>query len=432
MTQDAMDLSSLTVIEVSGSPGPAFAASLLADFGARVIVVEPPSHGSPIRTLGAGPVQEIWWSVLARNKLSLALDTGHSDARMVVDRLVEHADILIRDSDAGIWQAAQERNGGRALDLHLFAPGADWPGEWQGSLSPEFAAAATGVMALTGAADGAPVQPEFPLADYTAGTLAAAGALFELVAAQVQGRRPAPLAVGLHEALARMNEWQLVFATSRGFAELRNGNRFPLNANIGNIFRTRDSKLVTISAATPAVANRLLFLIGGEATQNDPRFATHIARRENMDELELLIADWMTQHDLADILRLGQEHDVVIGSIYDADDLTNDPHVASRKNIIHIPRQQGGTLAMPGVIPRIEGVEATIRREGPAVGQDSDAILASLGFALETVQSLRSIGAVWASREQVSLPTQNLVEGSYDWKTGASVDRYAGHRNGCG
>jgi crotonobetainyl-CoA:carnitine CoA-transferase CaiB-like acyl-CoA transferase len=192
-----------------------------------------------------------------------------------------------------------------------------------------------------------------------------------------------------------MNEWQVVFATARGFAEQRNGNRFPLNVNIGNIFRTRDNGLVTLSAATAPVASRLLTLIGGEALRDDPRFATPAARRENMDALELIIADWIALHDIADVLRMGREADVVIGPIMDAGDIMAHPQVASRSNVVRIPLDDGSSLAMPGIFPRIEGIETEIRHAGPAIGANSDLILTRLGFSLEEIGELRQTGAVW-------------------------------------
>ena len=54
------DLSDLMVLDISSSPGPSFAGSLLADFGAFVVVVEPPG-GSHLRKLGPPAVQDVWW-----------------------------------------------------------------------------------------------------------------------------------------------------------------------------------------------------------------------------------------------------------------------------------------------------------------------------------------------------------------------------------
>lgn len=390
------DLSTLTVIEAAGTPAGAFAASLLADLGATVIVCEPPG-GSPIRQLGSALVRRVWWPIVARNKQSLALDPGHADAGVIIDRLLDRARVLVRDERSPpAWAGRAAGRERPPLDLRLHAPGIDRPDLWPWSTAPELAAAATGVVALTGQADGPAMQPEFPLADYSAGLLAAAGALCELRAADRGSRAPMPLAFGVHEALLRMNEWQLAVAAITGQAEPRNGNRFPMNSNIGNVFRTRDGKLLTVSAATPSVADRLLTMIGGTALRDDPRFRTTADRQRNMDALDAVVAEWMARHDAAEAMRLVRENDVVVGPLYDAADLMQDPHLAARADIVWVDDGQGTPLPQPAVLPKIGGMATGVRRAGPAVGADGDAILAAAGFTPAEIAGFRHSGAVWA------------------------------------
>ena len=395
-TDRASDLSTLMVIEAAGTPAGAFAASLFADFGGRVIVCEPPG-GSPIRQLGSEVVRRVWWPIIARNKLSLAIDPDHPAASAIIDRLLAQAQLLVRDdASPAAWQAAAASHRQAPLDLSLHAPGGDRPDLWPWSRMPQLAAAATGVVALTGHADGPAMQPEFPLAEYTAGLLAAAGALCELRAAGIGGRAPAPLAIGMHQALLRMNEWQLAVASVTGQAEPRNGNRFPMNSNIGNVFRTRDGKLLTVSAATPSVADRLLTMIGGPALRDDPRFRTTADRQRNMDALDVVVADWMARHDSAEAMRLVRENDVVVGPLYEAGDLLADPHLAARDDIAWIDDGHGEALPQPNVLPKISGMAGGIRRAGPAIGTDSDAVLQAAGFSAEDIAGFRRSGAVWA------------------------------------
>jgi len=388
------NLSGLTVLDLSGSPAPSFAGSLLADFGAFVVVVEPPG-GSPLRKLGPAAVQQVWWPIAARNKFSLALDVARPEAAPLITRLLAQADVILRDDTASCWMEAVHRSAGGPVDVHVYATGADRPDLWSGSTDPRLATAATGAMALTGDKDAGPYQAEFPLTDYCAGMLAAASALIELRACRLEDRPARPISIGLHEALLRMNEWQLVFATGRGYAEQRNGNRFPLNVNIGNIFRTQDNRLVTLSAATAPVAARLLALIGGEALRDDPRFATAAARRDNMDELELIIGEWIARHDAADVLRMGREADVVIGPIMDADDIAAHPQVAALGSVVQVPLPDGGSIAMPAVFPRIDGVEAEIRHAGGAIGAHSDLVLRRFGLMPQEIGALRQSRTVW-------------------------------------
>ena len=372
---------SLRVVEACDAPAAAFAAALLGDFGASVTVIESP-QGSAIRRLGSQAVREVWWPIIARNKRSIAIDPQHSDAARVLEAAVSGADLILTD-DSTLGRALRETAGRiehRALVMRLFSPGADHTGRWTGSTDPRFAGLATGVVALTGEPDGPPIQAEFPLADGTSGMMAATLALVELRRARLAGARPMPLELGLHEMLLRMNEWQLPVAAAQGRAEPRNGNRFPMNWNLGNIFRTRDGRLLTVSAATPSVADRMLNMIGGDALRTDPRFSTPQARRENMDELDARIAAWMAERDADQAMREVLENDVVVGPLFDATELLADPHVAARQDIVRVPDARGRELPMPAPLPHIKHLPGRVRHAGPAIGADTSAVLRDLGF----------------------------------------------------
>jgi crotonobetainyl-CoA:carnitine CoA-transferase CaiB-like acyl-CoA transferase len=362
-----------------------------------VIVCEPPPSGSGLRRLGPPAVQAVWWRVIARNKRSLAIDCSQAGALPVLRRLAEQADLVARDEcAAGTRLREVMADAPRAVDMHLFPTGADRPDLWHPwSTRPEFAAAASGMMALTGEPDGPAVQPEMPLADYCAGMMALSLALAELRAARRSERAPAPVRMALHEALHRMNEWNVVVAAAQGVAERRNGNRFPMNANIGNVFRTRDGKLLTVSAATPSVADRLLQMIGGGELRDDPRFRTPADRRLHMDDLDRVVAQWIGERDAEDAMRLVRENDVVVGPICDADDVFAHAHIRERGNIVQAGGDSPPGLAMPAALPLVSPVAGAVQHAGPAAGADSDEVLTQLGFTAAETQRLRREGVIW-------------------------------------
>lgn len=383
----ARPLAGLIVVEITATPAAAFAAALAADHGATVIVCEP-AEGSPLRRLGPESVQAHWWAALGRGKLSLCLDEHKPEFAAVRSRLEGRSGILFRDEWAFAHRLS-DRLGPQLLDVCLHATGADRRDLWPWSTRSEFAAAASGVMALTGAADGFGVAPELPLADYCAGTLALSAALAELRAARLADRTPRPLRFGLHEALMRMNEWQVAIASGLDRAERRNGNRFPMNSNIGNIFKTSDGRLITVSAATQPVAARFLAMIGGPALAQDPRFATPAARRENMDALDAEIATWIGARPAADVLRMARECDVVVGPVHDAGDIEEHPQVVARANVVVLDGRP-----MPAITPRQVGRDQSVPRHAPRIGEHSEAVLETIGFEPEEAQALLETGAV--------------------------------------
>ncbi|HZN48883.1 MAG TPA: CoA transferase, partial [Ramlibacter sp.] len=88
-------LAGLKVVEMGQLIAGPFAAKTLADFGADVVKIEPPTAGDPLRNwrlLKNGT--SVWWQVQSRNKRSLALDLKQPQAQEIVRKLAAEADVL--------------------------------------------------------------------------------------------------------------------------------------------------------------------------------------------------------------------------------------------------------------------------------------------------------------------------------------------------
>jgi crotonobetainyl-CoA:carnitine CoA-transferase CaiB-like acyl-CoA transferase len=370
-------LDGLTVLEIADTLGAAFAGSLLADYGATVIVCEPP-EGSKLRRLGPAALDDMRWKILARNKHSVASDWPSSTD--LIRRLLAQADMVIVDiagpQRAGNpWFATLEAipESDRPQVVEVFPTGADRPDLWPYASRAEFAGAASGVMALTGHTGETPIQAEAPLTDYLAGTLAATRALIELRKARITDAPPATVSTPLHQAVQRMIEWQTPVATAKGRAETRMANNFPMNAGIANMHPTGDGKYVAISAVTQATAMRLMNMVGGPELCADPRYATTEARSTGLDELYARIDAWTSARTTRQIQETAAAHDVVLGPIYTVDDILADEQVVARGNVVEVDG-----IRMPSVTPRLSGMDGSIRGLGPSVGADDLKVPATL------------------------------------------------------
>ncbi len=380
-------LSGLIVLEISDTLGAAFAGSLLADYNATVIVCEPP-EGSALRRLGPAALDNIRWGILARNKLSIAVNWRSPENAALVHRLLTRADMLVVDiaqpEHAGNpWFAALDTipEAERPLVVEVFPTGADRPDLWPYGVRPEFAGAASGVMALTGLTGKTPIQAEAPLTDYLAGTLAATKALMALRRARLSGDPAGTVATPLHQAIQRMIEWQTPVATAKGRAETRMGNNFPMNAGIANMHPTGDGKYVAISAVTQATALRLMNMVGGPELCADPRFATAEARSAGLDDLYARIDAWTGARTTEEIIETAAAQDVVLGPIYTTDDILADEQIAARRNIVTVPDTDGRPLAMPSVTPQLSSSTPAITHSGPRIDQHKAAVLRLLDSA---------------------------------------------------
>jgi crotonobetainyl-CoA:carnitine CoA-transferase CaiB-like acyl-CoA transferase len=370
-------LTDLTVLEVADTLGAAFAVSLLADYKATAIVCEPP-EGSALRRLGPERISDMRWSILARNKKSVAADWNDPANHVLIHRLLTHADMLVVDTVGNTgspWFKVLETMppAERPLVIEVFPTGADRPDLWPWSTRPEFAGAASGVMALTGHTGRTPVQAEAPLTDYLAGTLAATRALIALRAARLTRTAPGTVSVPLHQAVQRMIEWQTPVASVKGRAETRMANNFPMNAGIANMHPTAEGKYVAISAVTQATAMRLMNMVGGPELTADPRYATAEARSTGLSDLYAKIDAWTGARTTQQILQTAAAQDVVLGPIYSTEDILADEQVKARDAFVTV-----NGLTQPNVTPRFSAIEAGTLNPAPAFGADADAIIALL------------------------------------------------------
>jgi crotonobetainyl-CoA:carnitine CoA-transferase CaiB-like acyl-CoA transferase len=370
-------LSGLVVLEVAETLGAAFAVSLLADYKATAIVCEPP-HGSPLRRLGPGWISDMRWKILARNKKSIAANWNDPASQALIHRLLARADLLVVDTagDTGSpWFKMLDTMppAERPLVVEVFPTGTDRPDLWPWSTRPEFAGAASGVMALTGHTGKTPIQAEAPLTDYLAGTLAATKALITLRKSQLTRTAPGTVSTPLHQAVQRMIEWQTPVAVVKGRAETRMANNFPMNAGIANMHPTAEGKYVAISAVTQATAMRLMNMVGGPKLCADPRYATPEARSTGLDELYAKIDAWTGARTTQQILETAASQDVVLGPIYSTDDILADEQVAARGVVV-----TANGLTQPNVTPRFSGLQPAEPTLGPAIGANTAEIVAAL------------------------------------------------------
>ena len=99
----ASPLVGVRVIELGSLIAGPFAGRILADFGAEVIKVENPTSSDPMREWGKVRVKgrALWWAIQSRGKKSIAVDIKSAEGRMIIEALIEHADVLVENYRPG-------------------------------------------------------------------------------------------------------------------------------------------------------------------------------------------------------------------------------------------------------------------------------------------------------------------------------------------
>jgi len=372
-------LSGLTVIDVSTMFAGAYATRLLADFGAEVVKVEQPS-GDPLRRYGpAVAAVPLNWKVLNRNKLGVVLDLHEPDDRRRLRELAAGADALVESFRPGTL----ERWGLGPDELRADNPGlvvtriSAFGQQGPYARRPGFgtlAEAMSGLAAMSGEPDGAPLLPAFPLGDAATGLHAALATLMALLARE-RGLAAGQVAdVAITEAVISMLGAQISVYDKTGKKPARLGNRSENNAP-RNVYRCRDGRWVAVSASAQPVAERLLRLVGRPDLVGEPWFATGAGRAGQRDLLDAVVGEWVARRDSATVIEEFERAEAAVAPVYEVDDVLADPHFAERQVTVVVPDGELGSLRMQNVPFRLSATPGAVRRAGPRLGEHTEEVL---------------------------------------------------------
>lgn len=371
-------LAGLRVVEFAHVIAGPLAGTLLADLGADVVHVEPPGVGDTGRKMG--PTKNgvpLWWKVAARNKRSLSLDLRQQAGQDVARRLAGWADVVITNlrvdtlTKWGLdWPTLHQLNssliyaqitGFGANTSMRNAPGFGKVGE-----------ARSGVVHLTGFADGPPVHTGFSHAD----TVTALTAAFGILAAAYRKAHDPDFCgewidLALFEPLFRLVEWQVITHDQLGVAPGRSGNRLAIApAAVVNTYLSADGEWITVTSATVRSVRNVARLLGLPA-EDYQTVEQQVARS---DELDDALRTWVGQRSTAAALRAMSDAEVVASQIFSMDDIAADPTYAEREAIVCVPDDELGRVRMQAVVPKMHTHGGAVWRTGPALGADNDVV----------------------------------------------------------
>jgi formyl-CoA transferase len=368
-----------------------FCGMQLADLGAEVIKIENPDGGDQVRMVR--PLIEGEGSTfmrLNRNKRSIALDLKKVNGRDVFRKLVATADVIVENlrpgtmNDLGLdYDALSHINPGL---VYVAASGWGQDGPLKDLAGMDIMAQArSGLMSITGTPDGDPVKIGVPVCDLVCALYGALAAVAALHARRTTGLGQF-IDVCLYEAGVSLAIWEagLYFATGEIPRPL--GSAHQSNAPY-QAFRAADGWL-TIGATTKNNWPALCRALGLEHLLADSRYRDTNLRHTNRQSLAATIEGVTetkpTEHWLAVLERAG----VPCAPIQDFGQVFNDLHLNSRGYFWDAPHATAGNVRQLGSPMRLSRTPVRRDRAAPLLGQDSEALLAELGYAPEEIKRL--------------------------------------------
>jgi crotonobetainyl-CoA:carnitine CoA-transferase CaiB-like acyl-CoA transferase len=395
--------SGLKVIDCASFIAAPAAATVLSDFGAEVIKIEPPGRGDPYRALpqlagNPSSPHNYVWILGSRNKKSIALDLTKQEARAVLYRLVAGADVFITNYpppvrrrlgvtyediaplNARLIYASFTGYGEVGEEAHR--PGFDSNAWW----------ARSGLMDVVRPHAGAPPARSVPgMGDHPS-----AIALYAAIVTALLRRERTGKGGQVGSSLMANGAWangvfiqaQLCGATFYPRQPRENA----LNA-LTNHYLCRDQRWLMLSLLDQERQWPLLAAcVGREELVHDPRFATASSRQAHARELIAILDAVFAAKDLAAWRAVLDANDLVTGAVATLEDIPGDKQMLANDVLVPLGNEGMLTVNSPFWVGEAEKVAP---RRAPGVGEHSDEVLRAAGYVDADIARLRASGAVF-------------------------------------
>ena len=389
-------LTGIKILDFTWALAGPFGVMQLCDLGAEVWKIEP-VHVSEEQGRGSGPVVDginTYGFSINRGKHSLLIDLKHPDGKEVALSLAEQADVLTENFSPGTmarlgldYETVSARNP-RLIYASLSGFGQYGPYANRGAVDV-IVQGISGVMSITGYADGPPARVGYSIGDMAGGLFLAQGILAALVERGVSGKGQ-HIDVAMLDAQVNLLENAVVryFATQE--VPTRIGSRHPLNMPF-QAFPTADGHIVLAG-----VKDWHLFcgMIERDDLVADERFGTIALRLKHHAILEPMLNETFLTKTTQAWLDLLSTH-FLIGPLNTIDQMAADPQVNARGMFLDLPTWNGGTMRVANSPVKLSRtpVEVTRGFERPGA-YTREALREVLGYNDERIGKLIESGAV--------------------------------------
>ena len=388
-------LAGLIVVDASRVLAGPYAAMLLGDLGASVVKVEQPGSGDDTRRWGP-PFTEAgdsaYYLAVNRGKRGVAIDLRQDAGRGVFYALLARADVLIENFKAETREAfalSGEATGRRFPRLvHAAVSGFGATGAFASRPGYDnVAQAASGLMSITGPADGEPHKVGVAVSDLAAGLHAAVAILAAVRHRDATGAGQF-VDVSLFDASLGLLANVASSALVSGEEPKRWGNAHPSIVPYQTV-RAADRPFML------AVGNDLQFqtlcqVLEAPRWADDPRFSTNPARVRHRDALLPMIEERLSRRPAAAWLAVLEAAGIPAGPVRTVPEALSSPEAAEREMVVRV-----GGVPMVAPVPKLNKTPARVASRPPRLGEHTDAVLADLlGYDPARISGLRAAGAI--------------------------------------
>jgi formyl-CoA transferase len=378
-TRGALD--GITVLDCSSYLAGPYGAMMLADLGASVIKVES-LEGDSFRELPGF----YGWN---RGKRSVAVNLKEPAGRLVLQRLVKTADVLIQNMRPGVAErlgmdsATLRAVNPRLIYCAMTAFGPDGPYRDRPGYDPVLQAMG-GVQHLQGFG-GPPQFVRVAVTDYYTAALGAQAVLAALFVRERTGR-------GQHVETSLL---QGVLALQSGSVVDYPGKpTFLRETPTYRLYQAGDGQWFFLACGNQAFWAKLCKAIGRHEMTDDPRFGSWLLRGDNRDALMPILEAAFATRSREEWLKILSEHDIPSAPVQSLQEFMRDPGVQHLKMTVQYEHPEVGALTLMGQPLRFSETQAPDAGPPPVLGQHTRAVLREVGYTDGDIADLHRRGVI--------------------------------------
>jgi len=375
-----LPLAGVRVVDFTQVVAGPYCTMMLADMGAEIVKIERAGHGDDLRRTvpykGRDGHQD-YFNALNRSKKSVALDLKSEKHRAIALRLIERADVVVENFSPGTvdrlgvgWEAARGLNP-KLVYCSLSGFGQTGPYRSRLALDP-IIQAVSGIMSVTGFADGEPTMVGAPLGDVIAGMFGAYAVVnaLRLVTDEGGGQY---IDLSMQDALLASVGTRMGETLQAGIAPPRLGNENPLRVP-ANTYRTADDVYIAVMVHDQDQWKPFCEALEAPEWVDDPRFCTMALRVQNRCELNEIVARRFAEHDTAHWGARLDEYRLPYARVNDYAQALADPQVAHRGLVREVEHPVSGKIRLVGPPWRMSETQSDVKAP-PLLGQHTSEVL---------------------------------------------------------
>lgn len=394
-----MPLEDVKVLDLSHALAGPFCSTMLADFGAQVIKLEPKGAGDIARAWGPPlPGGETSYFVsLHRNKKGIEVDLKHAQGKDLFFRLVEQCDVVLENYRTGAlarlglgYEIARERKPG-IIYCSVSGFGQDGPYRDRAALDL-ILQAESGMISVTGEPGTHGVRAGTSIADMTAGMYAAYGIMLALRVKERTGRGQA-IDVSMLEGQMSLLGTMIGGYLADGEIPQPMGTAYKALLPY-QTFRTKTRDLA-LAVGSEKLWKIFCPVIGAPELADDPRYRRNADRSRNRDTLIPTLEAIFLTRTYEEWEKALLANGIPVGAINSIAEVVEHPQVKARGTLVEMDHPRAGKVRMVGAPVRLSETPGSVRTPAPMLGEHTEEVLKGLlGLGADEIASLRRAGVI--------------------------------------